>query len=680
MRWVSMMPGALLWAVAVLAITALGAAQPVLAQESSAATHVTRQVTTQAHDAAPGAVTAGATVPRLTRTDLEAWLDGYVPYALQSNDIAGLLVMVVKDGEILLQKGYGYADVAAKVPMDPERTMIEVASVSKTFTWTAVMQLVEQGRLDLDRDINEYLDFKIPSAFGRPITMRHLMTHTPGFEERLKSYLVQGSPRSLSDYLRVVPVPARIYPPGIVQAYSNYGVVLAGYIVERLSGEPFAAYVDQHILQPLGMRHSTMWRPVPKQFQSFLARNYGVASGEPIPPNEADEMVVDPAGSMISTPSDMSRFMRAHLQQGRFGDYQLLKPETVALMHAGAFVSMPGAQDTPLGFFSGDYNGHRIILHDGDGSGNHADMQLLIKDDIGFLSVMNSDGPGGLIGASYALRASLFHDFMDRYFPAPPLPDEPTVATAREHARIAAGEYDMSRRSSGDFGEALYMAARVTIKANDDGSIETPAFLNFEHGRPQTWREIGPFLWREVGGRGLLNMKVENGKVVTWLPNGYSTFQLLPVPALKSNALNLPPLFASLGILMLATLMWPMAAAVRRHYGQVLELPERERRSHQWTRYAALAAVVFVLGWLVFMMVAGVTALDVKLDPWLRVIQFIGLLCVVGAGVAVWNAWLTCTGPRRVWAKLWSVLVALALLDLVWFSFTFGLISAGLNY
>jgi len=271
---------------------------------------------------------------------------------------------------------------------------------------------------------------------------------------------------------------------------------------------------------------------------------------------------------------------------------------------------------------------------------------------------------------------------MDRYFPAPPLPDEPTLATAREHARIAAGEYDMSRRSSGDFGEALYMAARVTIKANDDGSIETPVFLNFEHGKPQTWREIGPFLWREVGGRGLLNMKVENGKVATWLPNGYSTFQLLPVPALKSNALNLPPLFASLGILVLATLMWPVAAVVRRRYGRVLELPERERRPHRWTRYAALAAVVFLLGWLVFMVLlgVGVTALDVKFDPWLRVIQFIGLLCVPGTVVAVWNAWVTCTGARSFWAKLWSVMVALALLDLVWFSFTFGLISAGLNY
>src|SRR5688572_28962633 len=90
---------------------------------------------------------AQAQGPQLTRTDLEAWLDGVMPYALKEADIAGAVIAVVKDGEVLLQKGYGYADLAQRIPMDPERTLVEVASVSKTFTWTAVMQLVEQGKL-----------------------------------------------------------------------------------------------------------------------------------------------------------------------------------------------------------------------------------------------------------------------------------------------------------------------------------------------------------------------------------------------------------------------------------------------------------------------------------------------------------------------------------------------------
>ncbi len=125
----------------------------------------------------------------LTRADVEAWLDGYLPYALQTGDIAGAVVVVVKDGEVLLQKGYGYSDVAARKPVDPELTLFRPGSISKLFTWTAVMQQVEQGKLDLDKDINEYLDFKIPPRDGQPITLRNIMTHTAGFEEQVKGLM-----------------------------------------------------------------------------------------------------------------------------------------------------------------------------------------------------------------------------------------------------------------------------------------------------------------------------------------------------------------------------------------------------------------------------------------------------------------------------------------------------------
>ncbi len=126
----------------------------------------------------------------LTKADLEPWLDGFLPYALQRSDVAGAVVVVVKDGAILLEKGYGYADVAERKPVDPERTLFRAGSVSKLFTWTAVMQLVEQGKLALDTDINTYLDFKIPPREGKPITLRNLMTHTPGFDEIQRALFV----------------------------------------------------------------------------------------------------------------------------------------------------------------------------------------------------------------------------------------------------------------------------------------------------------------------------------------------------------------------------------------------------------------------------------------------------------------------------------------------------------
>src|SRR5208283_3828087 len=141
---------------------------------------------------------------QLSPADLEAFLDGFVPYALKNADIARLTLVVVKDGQILLKKGYGYADVKTNRPMDPDLTLVRSGSTSKLFTWTAVMQLVEQGKLDLDRDVNDYLDFKIPATYPKPITLRNIMTHTSGFEETVKDMWL-SSPNEIipiGDYLK----------------------------------------------------------------------------------------------------------------------------------------------------------------------------------------------------------------------------------------------------------------------------------------------------------------------------------------------------------------------------------------------------------------------------------------------------------------------------------------------
>jgi CubicO group peptidase (beta-lactamase class C family) len=631
----------------------------------------------------PASATSSTPAPELTRADLESWLDGFFPYALQQADIAGAVVSVVKDGEVLLQKGYGYADVAKRTPMDPERTIMRVGSISKLFTWTAVMQQVEQGKLDLDRDINDYLDFKIPPRFDKPITLRHLMTHTAGFEERNKQYQTAGSaPGSpLSVHLKATPPPERIYAPGEVPAYSNYGTALGGYLVERVSGEPFMDYIERHILKPLDMQRSTFRRQLPEHLRADLAKNYHRASGEPLPPyNEEPEGA--PNGDLTSTAGDIARFMLAHLREEVHEEPSLLRPDTMRLMHTPAFVPLPGAQGIALGFFRGDYNGHRVIGHPGDKSGFHMDLQLLPDDGVGYFIALNSDGAGGVIGAAYKLRASLFPQFMDRYFPAE-IPEEPTASTASEHARLAAGEYEMSRRPTGDFMKALYLMGRAPIKANEDGTIETPAFLSVRNGRPQTWREIAPFVWREVGGRTRLNMKVASGEVQAWLPDNLSGFVIERVPFLWSAALNVPSLLISVVALLLTTLLWPVAAVVRRCHGRKLDLGGREGRAYRLTRLAAALSALYLMGWLVLLAMASSAPVpfNAGFDPWIRLIQLIGLLCVAGAIVAVWNAWLTwTTGRRSGWGRAWSVVLAFALLDLVWFSFAFDLLSVSLNY
>src|SRR5215472_3915298 len=208
-------------------------------------------------------------VPQLTKADFETFLDALIPSQLRTRNIAGAVVSVVKDGQVLFQKGYGYADVEGKKPVLPEQTLFRPGSISKLFTATAVMQLVEQGKLDLDRDANDYLDFAIPKTYVEPITLRRLLTHTAGFEETVKNLFVahESDMKPLRSYL-VNQMPARIFPPGKIPSYSNYGFSLAGYIIERVSGEKFERYVDNHILKPLRMTSSTFDQPLPPQLDS----------------------------------------------------------------------------------------------------------------------------------------------------------------------------------------------------------------------------------------------------------------------------------------------------------------------------------------------------------------------------------------------------------------------------
>ncbi len=240
---------------------------------------------------------APQTTPQLTKEDLEAFFDGFLPIQLQRDDIAGAVVLVVKDGKVLFAKGYGYADVKSKKPVTVDATLFRPGSISKTFTWTAVMQLVEQGKLDLNRDVNDYLDFKIPATFGKPITMKDLMTHTPGFEETLKDLFVAKAAdmRPLQEYVSTH-LPKEIFPPGTTPAYSNYGATLAGYIVQRVSGMPFDDYIDKNILTPLGMHHTTFRQPLPDDLKPLMSQGYNKASQ---PAKDFEFVQAWPAGSRL---------------------------------------------------------------------------------------------------------------------------------------------------------------------------------------------------------------------------------------------------------------------------------------------------------------------------------------------------------------------------------------------
>jgi CubicO group peptidase (beta-lactamase class C family) len=597
----------------------------------------------------------------LDSASLGGWLDSLVPRALKDGDIAGAVVVVVKDGRILLEKGYGYADVQRKVPMDPRGTVIPVGSVSKLFTWTAAMQQVQLGKLDLSRDISQDLDFRIPAAFGKPITLRDLMTHTPGFEERaFRSYKV---PRALKEHLEGTPVPERIFPPGAVVAYSNYGSMLAGYMVERASGETFVDYIDRHIFQPLGMLHSSFRRPTHADLAPKLARSYPVASGDPDPIDALDheEPAGDPSGHLMTTGADIARFMIAHLQRGRFEKVELLSPEIADQMHSPVIEAVPGGNPITLGFWRGDRNGHQVIGHGGDIESFHADVKLLPDDGVGYFMVVNSDGaPRGLFGAGHLFRTALFNRFMDRFFPAPASADLPTVPTAKEHARLVAGEYQMSRRGANDFTEAELLLARaamhLVIKAHDDGTIETPPLLDFEGGKVQRWREVDPFHWREVGGDGWLDARVENGRVIALLPRDLYSFVLQPVSWTKAARGNLALAVSAFVVLLIAA---------------IVARPKP-------IRIAAIIGTLYLLAWTAMLM-SGMTTKE-GAEIWIRLAQVLGLIALTAVVFATRGA-LQAIRQKPGWLKtIASILVMLAMLEIVWLSLGFHLLSLKLIY
>ncbi len=342
--------------------------------------------------------------PQLTREDLEAWLDGFLPYALARGNVAGGIVVVVKDGQVLLQKGFGYADVEKKLPVDPDQTLFRPGSVSKLFTWTAVMQLVERGKIDLDADVNQYLDFKIPPGpDGEPITMRDLMTHTAGFEEQVKE-LISEDPARIRTIEATLKnwVPERIFEAGTMPAYSNYGTALAGHIVERLAGVSFDDYLDQNIFGPLGMTRSSFRQPLPETLMAGMSQGYKDATGKP----QGYELInLSPAGSLAATGADMARFMVAHLQNGAFGDARILSEETAKKMHGTPLTIVPNVNRMVLGFYETDTNGHRIISHGGDTQYFHSDLHLFLDDGRRLLHFVQQlrqgrrggRGPGGVL-------------------------------------------------------------------------------------------------------------------------------------------------------------------------------------------------------------------------------------------------------------------------------------------
>jgi CubicO group peptidase (beta-lactamase class C family) len=605
----------------------------------------------------------------LTKSDADAWLDGFIPYALQSADVAGAVVVIVKDGAVLTEKGYGYADVATKRPVDPQTTLFRPGSTSKLFTWTAVMQQVELGKIDLDHDVNEYLDFKIPPYKRQPVTMRQIMTHTAGFEDAYEGLIVDGNTVPPLDEVVKAWIPERIFAPGTTPAYSNYATALAGYIVQRVSSEPFDEYIAHHIFQPLGMDHSTFSEPLPANLAPDMSKGYALASQ---PPKPFEMFSVRPAGSATSTGDDMARFMLAHLDEEH---NVLLKPEIARTMHHSPLSYLPPLNGMELGFYEQNLNGQNIIGHGGDTQWFHSYLWLIPQQKIGVFYSQNSAGRGT---AALTLREALIRHFMDRYFPQPPN-ETPRFQARPGDAAAVAGTYLASRRSESGLRRALNFFTQVHVAADTGGSLHGDD-LEFSgiDGQPRQFEEIAPYVWKERNGNERLAAQVRHGMVVRLSVDSVSPFTVFePVPWYSSTAWLRPGSIASILIFLCLLLSVPAGWISRKYCSAEVRLGGAERSAYRSTALLTLAAIAILVLWLSIL-------LKLKFQPLSSVVYLLEFLTIITLPIlcvtSAWFFWLGIKARRRTLVLLFRGILLLSTLCIQWIAIIFNLIHMGLHY
>jgi CubicO group peptidase (beta-lactamase class C family) len=606
---------------------------------------------------------------QLTAEDAEAWLDGLMPTALKSAQVPGAVVVIVKDGKVLLEKGYGFSDYEKATPVDARTTLFRVGSTSKLFTWTAVMQLVELGKLDLDADVNSYLDFKIPSLHGKPVTLRQIMTHRAGFEESAKDLLSFGDkPPVLGDRLKSY-VPPRILDPSEGPGYSNYAAALAGYIVQRVSGEPYEDYIQRHILMPLDMRNSTFTQPLPEAMRAHMSMGYETWDK----PGAGFEIVaVPPAGALTASGDDMAHFMIAHLQLGRYGDVEILKPETARLMQTTITKALPELNGNALGFYEQNINGHRVIAHGGDTVYFHTDLALFADDRVGLFTSVNAKGKDA---NGEFLRQSIFEEFADRYFPGERAATRVDEATAKAHAAMIAGAYINTRRADSTFISLLKLIGTTTVAANAEGTITTAPT-----GPAETFFEIKPFLWQQQNGHDRIQGMVKDGKVVRWSSDAAAPiFVFERAGGIAGTGLELPLSVAALVLLSLTAILWPVSALIRRHYRKGPASAAPGALAYRWVRICAVLTVAAIGMWV--LAIGEVSATNGhSVAALIHIAQIVSFVAFAGGvAVALWNLLRVLKDGGWI-GKLYAIALAAAFSVMLWISLSYHLIGISGEY
>ena len=442
--------------------------------------------------------------------EFETFVDNFFNEEMSQSHTPGAVISVVKDGEIFFAKGYGYANLEKKIPVEADKTLFRVASLSKLFTDTAAMQLYERGLLDLDADVKRYLtNFQLENPFPEPVTPATMMTHTDGTTRRRFGLAArtEAEMEPLGDYL-ATHMPPIVWHPGKLYSYSSHSTTLLGYLVEQISGRPFVEYIDENILQPLDMRRSTFLQPPPPPLADDLAVGYQYQKGnfQSVP---FLYLNIAPAASLSATATDMAHFMIAHLQLGRYENRRILEADTARLMHKQQFTNFPGLPGTGYGFHERLENNLRMIGHVGSLRGYSSSLNLIPNQNIGiFIATNNFSG----------LHGKLLTRILERYFPAPKnsTPIEPLSLTQEQLERFT-GTYRDVEYPRDTFAKLTAPAKHINIKIGDNNKtlrVVTPKLFFLGKVRDRKLVPVAPLLFQRVDDDALAAFgEDENGAI-----------------------------------------------------------------------------------------------------------------------------------------------------------------------
>jgi CubicO group peptidase (beta-lactamase class C family) len=582
----------------------------------------------------------------------------------------GAVVVVVNRDGLVFAEGYGFSDIDAKKPFTADATLVRPGSISKLFTGIAVMQLVDSGKLDLDRDVNSYIDFAIPVPEGGvPVTLRRLLTHRAGFEEHFKGLFTRDrEPEPLGRWL-AKNLPQRLFPKGDVEAYSNYGFALAGYIVERVSGEPYVSYIQRHILDPLGMSHSTFQQPLPNDLEPLMATTY--RPPWPLPQVAFFQTIIAPAGALSATGTDMGRFMRALINGGTLDGVRILPKARLDEMMA------PG-NATPAGylglvFFGTKMAGHDSIGHEGDTTTFFSDLKIFPEQGIGIFVSRSGTGevkaPNQIPNPAIAIAKRFLPKVPEgAYARATALPSDPGVA----------GIYHSSRRAESSLIRFNDLVTERVVKIDGAGNARSySAIWPFGDGR--MLKRVARNLYETPDG-GRNAFVDDSGSESYW---AVPALRLQRVPWSLDARWIVPAFLVSTVVVVLTLLAWPVAALWRYWRKRRWSRNSGDLRKHRAVRLVLLvdaaaivaSAVLFIMGSI------DLTLLDDALDPLLLALYALAWLGVFGAILALWAAtgfWRNGTGSR--WSRIHHSLIAASSVMMAWFFLTFHIAGTTLRY